>query len=286
MPSNTNNVKLGVCSVFFNGTDLGYTKGGVDVEVKTETKKVMVDQFGNSEVNEYITGRTCSIKIPLAETTLYNMVRVMPGAILTATGGAYATATITVVTAPGTSDTLTINGYVFSFKNTTVVQAGGPDLIDRQIGTTTTIASAIVAAINNSVSSLVSEVLAVSTGNVVTLTAVDPGTYANALAISTTSLTLSGATLAGGVNPSKVKVSVPNAIGASLLALAKALILHPLANAVNDRSADFTVPLAMTPGEVQFSFKLDEERTFPLTFTAYPNPATGVLFVVGDNSTV
>ena len=80
MPSSTDNVKLGVCSVTFNAIDLGYTKGGVDVEVTTETYKVMIDQFGNSEINEYILGRTVSVTTPLVETTLDNLVNIMPGA--------------------------------------------------------------------------------------------------------------------------------------------------------------------------------------------------------------
>lgn len=80
MASSTNNVKLGVCTVTYGGTDLGYTKGGVEVEVATETYKVMIDQFGNTPVKEYITARTCVVRVPLAETTLDNLVEIMPGA--------------------------------------------------------------------------------------------------------------------------------------------------------------------------------------------------------------
>jgi len=80
MASDTKNVKLGVCKVFFNGEDLGYTQGGVEVSVKTDTHKVNVDQFGKTTINEYIMGREVTAKVPLAETTLDNMVRIMPGA--------------------------------------------------------------------------------------------------------------------------------------------------------------------------------------------------------------
>ena len=79
MASSTNNVKLGVCSITFGGVDLGYTKGGVEVEVATETFKVMIDQFGNTPIKEYITARTCIVRVPLAETTLDNIVATMPG---------------------------------------------------------------------------------------------------------------------------------------------------------------------------------------------------------------
>ena len=80
--SDTKNVKLGVCKVLFDGVDLGYTKGGVEVNVKTETHKVMIDQFGKTPINEYVMGREVTVKCPLAETTLENMVKVMPGATL------------------------------------------------------------------------------------------------------------------------------------------------------------------------------------------------------------
>ena len=86
MASDTNNVKLGVCKITFDGIDLGYTKGGVEVAVTTETYKTEVDQFGKSAISETIMGRECKIKVPLAETTLENLVKVMPGATLVTDG--------------------------------------------------------------------------------------------------------------------------------------------------------------------------------------------------------
>lgn len=82
MASDTRNVKLGVCLVYFDGADLGYTKGGVEVSVTTETHKVEIDQFGKTPINEQIMGREARVKVPLAETTLENLVATMPGATL------------------------------------------------------------------------------------------------------------------------------------------------------------------------------------------------------------
>lgn len=96
--SDTKNVKLGVCKVFYDGVDLGYTQGGVDVTVKTETHKVNVDQFGKTTINEVILSRDVTAKTPLAETTLENLVKIMPGAVLTEVGGTAATGTITIAT--------------------------------------------------------------------------------------------------------------------------------------------------------------------------------------------
>ncbi len=171
--SNTQNVKLGVCRVTFGGTDLGFTKGGVEVSVETQTHEVTVDQMGDTPINEYITSRSCTVTVPLAETTLENLVRVMPGATLVA----------------DTQDT------------------------------------------------------------------------------------------------TKKYVSVPTATGQSLLKVAQTLVLHPIANADNDKSDDFTIARAATAGAMSYSYKLDDERIFSCEFKAYADE-DGNLFKVGDTSAV
>lgn len=82
MASSLENVKLGVCSVTYNAVDLGYTKGGVQFEVTTETYEVTIDQFGETPVSNYITGRMARVTTPFAETTLENMQRLLPGSTL------------------------------------------------------------------------------------------------------------------------------------------------------------------------------------------------------------
>jgi hypothetical protein len=86
MPSDVSNVKLGACSVTFGGTDLGYTKGGVEVEITTNRKQVTIDQFGETAVNDYITGRQVMVRVPLAEHDLATLVSVLPGATLVTDG--------------------------------------------------------------------------------------------------------------------------------------------------------------------------------------------------------
>lgn len=87
MASDTANVKLGVCTITYKGVDLGYTKGGVEVDVTTSTHPVTVDQFGESLISEYITKRDIKVTCPLAETTLANLVAIMPGATLVSSAG-------------------------------------------------------------------------------------------------------------------------------------------------------------------------------------------------------
>ena len=171
--SNTENVKLGVCKVTYGGTDLGFTKGGVEVSVETQTHEVTVDQMGDTPINEYITSRTCTVTVPLAETTLENLVKIMPGATL----------------------------------------------------------------------------------------------------------------IADTADETKKYVSVPTATGQSLLKVAQELILHPIANADEDKSDDFTLPKAATAGAMSYSYKLDDERIYSCEFKAYADEQ-GNLFKVGDPSAV
>lgn len=100
--SDVKNVKLGVCRVLFDGQDLGFTKGGVSVTVATETHKVQIDQYGQTPINEFVMGRTVSVKVPLAETTLGNLTKIMPGATLISDGVSN-TARVDIPTAIGTS---------------------------------------------------------------------------------------------------------------------------------------------------------------------------------------
>lgn len=71
-------VKLGVCSVVLDGTDLGHTIGGVEVMYKPEYHKTSVDKYGSSPVEEYLIGESLSAKVPLAEFTVANLKKAMP----------------------------------------------------------------------------------------------------------------------------------------------------------------------------------------------------------------
>lgn len=81
------NIKLGVCVITYDSVDLGLTLGGVEVEVTTTTHEVKVDSFGETPVKEFITGRTCMVKVPMVETTIANMAILMPASTVFSTGG-------------------------------------------------------------------------------------------------------------------------------------------------------------------------------------------------------
>ena len=95
-----------------------------------------------------------------------------------------------------------------------------------------------------------------------------------------------GATLVTDTKEATKKyVTVPTATGQSLLKVAQTLVLHPIANAENDKSDDFTVMRAATAGAMSYSYKLDDERIFSCEFKAYADE-DGNLFKVGDTSAV
>ncbi len=281
MASNTENVKLGVCSITYDGFDLGYTKGGVDVVVSTDTYPVTVDQFGESTINEYVTKRNVKISCPLAETTLENLARIMPGATLVSDG--MAIGSITYAGQPSANDTIVMNGVTFTWK---AVAAAATDIA---IGAT--LADSLRNAadkLNTSPNPLVSVAFYSANATVLAIKYDVSGTEGNAFTLAKvgTAGTVSGATLTGGGISTKMRVDVTNAVGTNLLKTARQLVLHPIELDALDTSEDFIVPLASTAGAMKFAYKHNEERIFNTEFTGYPDPATKILFRLGDLTAV
>lgn len=281
--SDTRNVKLGVCVAFLDGVDLGLTKGGVEVSVTTETHKVQVDQFGKSVINENIMGREVKAKVPLAETTIENMVRIMPGATLSYTGGTKASGTILLATNPTAGQNLSVNGKLISFVASGAVAADLEVNVGASAAATAANLRALLDASTDPAISQADYSVATAT---VTVTAKDVGVSGNAITLNagTSGATVSGATLAGGAAPTAARVDVGTGIGIDLLSIAKELRLHPKGKPLTDKSDDFVIPLAATAGALTFAYKLDEERIYNVEFMGYPDTTTEKLFHVGDEA--
>ena len=288
MKSNTKNVKLGVCNIIFGGVNLGFTKGGVEVSVKTDTHKTEVDQFGKTPINEFLMGRDVNVKAPLAETTLENLVATMPGAVLTSVGGTVATGSITITTNPVTNDTIVVNGKTITFK--TVAAADDEVTIGAAAAST---AVNLAAALNASTDPLVAAAVYSVAGAIVTAkygpaivggTAGVPGVEGNSFTLSAgtagAKVTLSGATLTGGTEPTSKRVDVSVGASLELLSIAKELRLHPVSKPEGDQSEDFVIPRAATAGALTFAYKLEDERVFSVEFNGYPDQ-NGKLFHIG-----
>lgn len=82
------NVKVGACSVTFNGVDLGHTKGGVEVSYEPVYHEVKVDKYGDSVVERYLMGEKWTAKVPLAELTIANLKVAMPQGTYAGAGNA------------------------------------------------------------------------------------------------------------------------------------------------------------------------------------------------------
>lgn len=283
MASDTRNVKLGVCKIFFGGIDLGYTQGGVEVQVTTETHKVEVDQFGKAPVAESIMGRSVMAKVPLAETTIENMLNIMPGARLFHTGGVRATGSFTFSANVANNDVITVNGVVFTFRTSPSA------LTDIQVGASqaASIANA-VARLNASTNPRVALATYTAAAGAINVAYKELGVEGNAftLAVTGTALGVSGANLASGANPTAKKVTVTDSVSYDLLSNAKELRFHPQQLADSDQSEDFVIPKAATAGALTFAYKVDQERIYNVEFSGYPDPVSRVLFQVGTDSAV
>lgn len=279
--SNTENVKLGPCKITYDGVDLGYTKGGVEVTVETSTYQVTVDQFGEAPIDEYVTGRTVTVNAPLAETTKKNLERIMPGASVTGKGATRATGSIKVTANPTDGDTLDVNGVVYTFRDDATL-ANDIAIAGTAEGT----AAAIQAKLSKATYSKV--IVADYAVNGESNTQIDvvyknEGLAGNEFTLATTAEELTvTANLSGGSNGTE-RVEVTNAVGTSLLKIAKELRLHPIANADDDYSDDFVVPAAGVAGAMNYSYMMDQERTYPTEFKGYPTKVEGkdILFYVG-----
>lgn len=280
--SDARNVKMGTCNISYDGVDLGLTMGGVEVDVTTSTHETKVDQYGDTIANEFIMGRMIAVKVPLAETTLENMEKIMPGATLT-TDGVKASGTVTVSAVPIADESVTVNGVQMVFKAIADVAADQIKLA----ADASAQAVAIAGAINSSSTAALLLISATVDGAVVTISYNDYGPTGNAVTLvdgTSGDVSVSGATLSGGVVATASKVAVTSGVGISLLDSAKELILHPVEN-VGDTSEDLIIPLAATPGGINFAYKHDQERVYMADFKGYPDATqSGLLFIYGDKT--
>ncbi len=266
--SDTKNVKLGVCTVYYDGVDLGYTQGGVEVSVVTETHAVNVDQFGKSTVAEYIMKRDVKAKVPMAETTLDNLIKIMPGAEIIKDGSF--TATITIATQPAAASTVTLAGTVFTF---VAVSSKASEV-------------AIGSTVSETAKNLVSAIEAESTTQSLFTTMVKAGVVtldtAATFTLVSSAIAVVVVTVAAARATGKSCVVVSNGIGINLLSIAKELRLVP--RGVVAGTEDFVIPLAATAGAMNFSYMVDKERVYSAEFNGYPDSVTGVLFKYGDTT--
>ena len=279
--NNIENVNIGPAKIFWNGVDLGFTKGGVEVSVETGTHDVTVDQFGESPIDQIIMSRRVNVKVALAETSIENLVRTMPGAKLVHTSGAYAEGWIQFPTSqPTDGNTIIINGVTFTFKDLAAGIYGYAVKREVAIGATTQQTA-------ENLSVILRRCLLPEISNLwfwipsnppvarrIMIRAKEYGTAYNAVTLATgtySGVTFSGATLTGGTAATELRADIPNAVGTQLYQYARKLVIRPqTAHELGIVTEDIIVPKAIASGGLSFAYTHDQERVYNLTFTGFP----------------
>lgn len=269
MASSTKNVRLGACRVYYDGIDLGFTKGGVEVEVTTTTHDVTVDQMGETPISSLITGRTITANVPMAETTLENLVAVMPGAKLVS-NGVRSKGDITFTGATTEGKTVKVGDTTFTFKNVPSLLTDVPIADDEEE------AAEMFAAVANDAGTPYKYV---AVGAVVTVTAKFTGVFYDAVVTSTdTGITCPG--ISGGKGATSARVEVSSGVNINLLDIARPLLLRPIGTT---GAEDLLIHRAGTPGALQFAYQTDSERIFQASFNGFAME-DGRLFDLGDQT--
>jgi hypothetical protein len=84
-------------------------------------------------------------------------------------------------------------------------------------------------------------------------------------------------------SPTKKKLVVNAQAGTDLLAGAQKLVIKPTAPTATANDW-ITIPLAGAMADLDYSYDSDNERICNITFVGYPDPTTGELFVLGDET--
>lgn len=85
MAKDVTKVKVGTCDVKAAGTDLGHTKGGVEISYEPSYHDIQVDEYGETVVNKKLLGEKFTAKVPLAEYTLANLAVAIPNSSIVGT---------------------------------------------------------------------------------------------------------------------------------------------------------------------------------------------------------
>jgi hypothetical protein len=64
---NIQNVRMGVCSIVFNGVDVGHTLGGTKVTITRKLTPLKVDKYGDSPVDMVVTDVQMEAEMKIAE---------------------------------------------------------------------------------------------------------------------------------------------------------------------------------------------------------------------------
>ncbi len=238
------NVRLGICTIVYDGVTLGHTKGGAELSVVNEIIEGTVDKYGSTPAKAWHAGTRVQVKTTLSEYDFTQMEKLINAATKS---GAAAAATITFG-APSNGDTITVDGHTF----TKAASASGSNF------NTAGELATLIDALDN--------VGAVNVAGTITVTASATGTAGNRIAMTKTgaALTLSSALLTGGTG----QLSIGKEAGDELDGAE--LVLTP--REATDDELDITLYKAVIIGDSVFSYKVDGETVYDVTWLALVDP--------------
>lgn len=85
MAVTVDNLELGPCQVEYDGTDIGATEGGVTLTIEDVVADVKADQLGDIPAKQILIGRRATVRVPVAENTIENFQKFLPGSTLQGT---------------------------------------------------------------------------------------------------------------------------------------------------------------------------------------------------------
>ena len=76
--ANIQNVRMGVCSIVYNGVDCGHTLGGTKATITRKLTPLKVDKYGDSPVDMVVTDEQWEIEAKIAEPVVALIKMAMP----------------------------------------------------------------------------------------------------------------------------------------------------------------------------------------------------------------
>lgn len=241
MSVNTQKINLGVCDVTFGGADMGATKGGVEVHIKTSVHEVKTDQTGETPAKEIITGTTVEVKVPMVETDLDRLLSVMPQAV-------------------GSAGAAAPTGYLVNFGAGYV---SGATAVKIDTGAGTPVPGQVLSFAGHTTTYRVTGWNAGT--SVVSFVQAGAGTGGLAAPVLDNEAITFVAKNAG--------VEIRSGVNIDLLDHTALLFLHPTGVDLSNTDSDFTVYKAAPSPNFTFKYQSGAERVYEVTFKGYADTA-------------
>jgi len=269
------NIKVEPCNVSWNGTDIGFIEGDLEIAFEEQSVDITAHQEGSNVLDSVRTGKSVSLSTALKESALTQLTTLLEA------GGATSTAVAEVYTITCVADvTNSLDGKYFvartqgdAILHHVWFNTSGGSAVDPapagstavEVAVTTNATATTNAASVASAMDALPGYIATSSGAVVTVTLATAG-FATDASTGTSTFTFAVTTKGTGALPgwgnSKDFTGMVNQ--------AKALILHPVVLAASDKSRDLNFWLAY-PMLESVSFSGESPEMINISWKIFPD---------------